>query len=268
MTDENPDLSRRGMIAAVGGIAGAAAWSQAAYAKAASPSETLRLTPTATDGPYYVRIDKVRSDITEGKTGVPLEVNLRVVDAQGQAQKRLRIDVWQCDTQGDYSGFTETADTEDPRVKGQTWLRGTQYTDDAGKVQFKSIYPGWYQARTPHFHIKAFNGQRCVLTAQMYFPDALSEFIYNNVPAYLRRKLRDTLNVTDQHKRRAGDTTDGAFREFADRYVADLTLTVDPGADVVPELPPAGSKPPYKPTEPFLLGRDRIDAVVPGPDPT
>ncbi len=72
----------------------------------------------------------------------------------------------------------------DVSTNGEKFLRGTQMTDAAGSVSFRTIYPGWYRGRTAHIHFKVFLDTKTVLTGQLYFPDALSEFIYTSVPPY------------------------------------------------------------------------------------
>ena len=55
-----------------------------------------------------------------------------------------RVDVWHCDALGVYS------DVQDPRFKmvGRKFLRGYQVTDSAGRVEFLTVYPGWYEVGT------------------------------------------------------------------------------------------------------------------------
>ena len=35
----------------------------------------------------------------------------------------------------------------------ETWLRGGWYTDENGIVEITTVYPGYYDGRTPHVHI-------------------------------------------------------------------------------------------------------------------
>ena len=49
---------------------------------------------------------------------------------------------------------------------GQQYLRGTQFTDQAGHVQFRTIFPSWYGGRTPHVHFKVFLGGSEVVASQ------------------------------------------------------------------------------------------------------
>ena len=68
------------------------------------------LTPEVTEGPYYLDLNKVRSDITEGKDGAPLDLKITVVDATGCTPiKDAAVDVWHCDAGGVYSGFSQAS---------------------------------------------------------------------------------------------------------------------------------------------------------------
>ena len=54
-------------------------------------------------------------------------------------------------------------------------MRGIQKTDTTGLARFRSVWPGWYQGRTVHIHVKVHVGGRVVHTGQLYFPDAVTE---------------------------------------------------------------------------------------------
>ena len=137
---------------------------------------TCPVTPEQTEGPFYFDPQMVRRSIAEGKPGVPLLLRLQVVDAAACApSERARVDVWHCDAAGVYSGY----DRE--RSSGQRWLRGTQLADENGVVTFDTIYPGWYEGRAPHVHVKAWVGGN-ELTSQLYFADALSDAVYVQGP--------------------------------------------------------------------------------------
>ena len=69
----------------------------------------------------------VRTDMTEGKPGAPLSLMLQVVEAENCASlKAVRVDVWNFDGLGVYSGYARQATGS---TKGETFLRGTQFTD-------------------------------------------------------------------------------------------------------------------------------------------
>jgi hypothetical protein len=71
---------------------------------AATAARSCKLTPEVTEGPFYVALDRIRKDITEGRPGVPLTLKLRVVDVKRCAPIHgAAVDVWHCDAGGLYS---------------------------------------------------------------------------------------------------------------------------------------------------------------------
>lgn len=147
--------------------------------------DSCPVTPRQTDGPFYFDPELVRQDLAEGRPGVPLQLRLQIVDATGCAPaERARVDVWHCDAGGAYSGY----DRE--RTSGETFLRGTQIADARGVAAFRTLYPGWYEGRAPHVHVKAWTAHGRELTSQIYFPDALSDLVYAQGPYGLRGGLR------------------------------------------------------------------------------
>jgi protocatechuate 3,4-dioxygenase beta subunit len=170
------------------------------------------LTPEVTEGPYYLDLNKVRSDITEGKDGAPLDMKLTVVDATGCTPiKDAAIDVWHCDAGGVYSGFSQAGAGGPGGAPGgsqsatdsQTFLRGTQVTDANGLAEFQTIYPGWYPGRAVHIHMKVHVGGSVVHTGQLFFDDNLTDQVYRNAP-YNSRGSRDVRNAADDIYRSAG----------------------------------------------------------------
>jgi protocatechuate 3,4-dioxygenase beta subunit len=264
-------------------LAGAAPLVLAATSACAEPvaGPVCRLTPQATQGPYWFdpRID--RADVTEGKPGVPVRVAVTVVDGGCRPIANARVDLWHCDAAGIYSGYEGQGDDHATGAKGQTFLRGAQVTDAAGRASFRSIWPGWYEGRTPHMHLKVFLDARTVLTAQLFVPDALSEYLYDNVPAYRRSRGRDTFNRQDGIALQGGEAMVAAVRELKGGYELALTLGVDPAADWKdqgfgpggpmgggPTGGPGGGPPPGGfpggPRREALSGEARLKAIVPG----
>ncbi|MFC7446734.1 intradiol ring-cleavage dioxygenase [Rhodococcus daqingensis] len=79
---------------------------------------------------------------------------------------------------GSYSsGDAESATTDDG-----TYLRGAQTTDANGIATFTTIFPGWYQGRTTHIHLKVHVNRATVLTSQLYFEEALIDEVYASAP--------------------------------------------------------------------------------------
>jgi protocatechuate 3,4-dioxygenase beta subunit len=206
------------------------------------------LTPELEEGPYYFDPELQRSDIREGHEGAPLRLLLQVVDAADCSPlSGVRVDVWHCDARGFYSGYEGQGDDQATSTVGQKFLRGSQLTGSDGVVAFDTIYPGWYRGRTTHIHVKVILGGGKVATSQLFFPDALSEFIYENVRPYAERKAaRDTINKTDADVQNGGEghATFCNVKEAADRYVATLIVGIDPTATAPGEpARPAGPPP-------------------------
>ncbi len=229
------DPSRRRLLSLAGlapvAVAGLAAAPRVAQAALGAATDRLTLTPQVTQGPYWFDPKLFRSDITEGKTGVPARVVLTVLGQDATPLKGARVDIWHCDATGVYSGYEGQGDDRQIATKGQTWLRGAQITDAAGRVAFQSIWPGWYEGRTPHMHIKVLLDARTALTAQLFVPDALSEYLYENVPAYQRPRKRGVLNSTDGIAQQGGQSMVASVKEIKTGYEVALTLAVDPAAD-------------------------------------
>ncbi len=51
-------------------------------------------------------------------------------------------------------------------------MRGTQVSDATGRVEFATLYPGWYRGRTVHIHVKVHVGGNEVHTGQLGIRDA------------------------------------------------------------------------------------------------
>ena len=239
-----PRLSRRAALAAlsvpaVNVLVGAA---RAAPLADAGLHDVCLLTPQSIEGPFYLDPRLVRAKIAEGRAGVPLRVDLRIIDgATCKPSKRARVDIWHADAGGIYSGYDGQGDKQDLSTVGQTFLRGTQFTDGRGAVRFETIYPGWYEGRATHIHFKVLLEERNVLTGQMYFPDAVNEFIYANIPAYGGRLTpRAVVNANyrfatfDDPKR----LSFCAIKEERDCYAVSLILGVDRFAVARAKRPP------------------------------
>jgi protocatechuate 3,4-dioxygenase beta subunit len=154
---------------------------------AATTSPDCVLTPELTEGPYYLDLDLMRRDITEGRPGLPLDLAVKVVDAEScEPIQDAVVDVWHCDAEGVYSG-----------VQGDdgTFLRGVQVCDASGTASFRTIFPGWYTGRAVHIHLKVIQGGQ-TWTGQLFFDDATLDRIYALDP-YSSRGPADTTNSAD-----------------------------------------------------------------------
>src|SRR5213080_1189855 len=155
------------------------------------------LTPEQTEGPYYIAGEKLRRNITEGRAGTPLLLHAFVVDATTcRPIRNAAVDIWHADAEGVYSGFGAGASS-------RTFMRGIQRTNAKGLALFRTVYPGWYQGRTVHIHVKVHAGGNVVHTGQLYFSDLVTEAAYRRLP-YSRRPGRDVRNAQDSIFRGGG----------------------------------------------------------------
>jgi protocatechuate 3,4-dioxygenase beta subunit len=226
--DENTSLSRRETLLAAGGLIAAALIPEAASAAGTGPAAVASgaiscvLTPELTEGPYYVPAEKVRRNITEGRPGAPLDLRLTVVDASTcKAIKSAVVDIWHADALGVYSG----AVASNP---GTNFMRGVQKTNSAGLALFQSVYPGWYQGRAVHIHVKVHLGGNVVHTGQFFFNDALTDAVYKQ-PPYSSRGSRDTRNAADSIYRNGGSRSMLKVTKTASGYRAGITMGVHRG---------------------------------------
>ena len=175
---------------------------------AATAARSCKLTPEVTEGPFYVALEKIRRDITEGRPGVPLTLKIRVIDV-----KRCRpihsaaVDIWHCDAGGLYS------DESSNGTAGQTFLRGVQLTNRKGYATFRTVYPGHYTGRATHIHMKVhiggkarggtLRGGHVSHTGQLFFAESANSSVYSLAP-YSSDSGPRTLNSSDSIYSQAG----------------------------------------------------------------
>ena len=206
------------------------ATSTAAGAATTAAAGTVVLAPEMTEGPYYLDLDLVRSDIREDRDGAALALTLRVIDVNtGSPVDGAAVDIWHCDANGLYSGFvsqsagangvTEVSDDG-------TFLRGTQLSDADGNVTFTTVYPGWYRGRTVHIHVKAHvNGQE-IHTGQLFFDDSFTDEVFASTEPYASRGERDRRNEDDNIYLGGGDKSTLTVTKDGGSYSTILAMGV------------------------------------------
>ena len=242
-------LKRRGALALLGGVglsavlaacggSGSASTgsSRATGASAAIPEETAG--PFPGDGSNGVNAlttsGIVRSDITASvggasgvARGVPLDINLRVVDlSEGSAPfVGAAVYVWHCDGDGRYSLY-------DPAIANENYLRGVQAADSDGWVRFQSIYPGAYPGRWPHVHFEIYpsldaatSAGTKLRTSQLALPEAASRQVYGtsgyggSLASLAQRSLSSDMVFSDGYSLQMADVSGSADSK--------LTATLD-----------------------------------------
>jgi protocatechuate 3,4-dioxygenase beta subunit len=197
MNNEYPAFTRRRFIRSSFGIAATHKLQRAAQSLGLQKqTEVCRLTAQQEIGPYYIPGELLRSDIIEGRAGVPLSLRIVLLDSRScKPVPEAAVDLWHCDAVGLYSGFTKQIpmgppgppggppgppgasfgpdfpDDGEPREPMRpppnhaptdklTFLRGIQLTKADGAVSFRTVFPGFYMGRTNHIHFKVRVGGR------------------------------------------------------------------------------------------------------------
>jgi protocatechuate 3,4-dioxygenase beta subunit len=128
--------------------------------------------------------------------------------------KGAAVDIWHCDAVGTYASATN-----------RTFLRGIQKTDAKGVAIFKTIYPGWYEGRTVHIHVRVSLGGNVVHTGQLYFPDGVTDKVYTRSP-YSSRGARSMRNPDDSIYRNGGSRSMLKLKKVGSAYTGSITMGV------------------------------------------
>ncbi|KAF8998534.1 Intradiol ring-cleavage dioxygenase [Cyathus striatus] len=168
------------------------------------------LQPEVTEGPYFVEGELIRKNAVEEQEGVPLYVDVQVVDVSTcEPVPDAYLDFWHCNSTGVYSGIVAggNGDSSDASNINATFLRAVQSTDADGVGYFESTFPGHYTGRTPHIHVLAtlnatllpnntLDGGYISHVGQVFFDQSLITAVEQVVP-YTSNAQRLTLNSED-----------------------------------------------------------------------
>ncbi len=159
-------------------------------------SKDCTVTPSEIQGPFPNKKPKqyITENIIGNRVGIPLLINLCIknVNANCTPVKDVFVDIWQCDSKGNYSEYKYQLDGD---FTSNNFLRGRQLTDKNGEISFISIYPGWYPGRSPHLHIEVLTKKnKSLLITQIAFPENISTAVYNTMNY---KGIHDTVNKLD-----------------------------------------------------------------------
>ncbi len=219
------------------GFAGLAGW-ETLISKATAQPPSCTLVPQQAAGPFYFNANQMRRNISERRPGIALKLDLQIVDANTCSPiKGALVDIWHADAAGVYSGFARQGDDRNIDATSEDFMRGTQVANAEGRVEFITVYPGWYPGRTPHIHFHVLSGRETAVTSQLYFPDAFNSNIYERAP-YTQRGGNDTTNENDGLLRSGGlDSLQMAVAVEGEGYkashrigIAGGTTSVDPSS--------------------------------------
>jgi protocatechuate 3,4-dioxygenase alpha subunit len=149
---------------------------------------SLRATTSQTIGPY-LRIGlewMVIEDLApQGAAGERVQINGKIVDADGNPVNDAAVEIWQANSQGQYA---------DKSFRGY----GRSLTDDSGAFRFRTIKPGRVpgpggKLQAPHVTVTIFmRGLLKQLQTRLYFPDDAANAedpVLNLVPVERRATL-------------------------------------------------------------------------------
>jgi protocatechuate 3,4-dioxygenase beta subunit len=157
------------------------------------------LTSQQVEGPFFITAPR-RRDIKEDRTGKDLNLKLQVVRMPDcKPIEGAVVEIWHCDAEGVYSGYPEeiahdlwktvtllrpSGGNHVKPTNEKRFLRGAQVTDARGQVEFETIFPGWYEPRTPHIHFKIVADNRDYLISQFYFEPHFCDRLYLHQTPY------------------------------------------------------------------------------------
>lgn len=126
--------------------------------------------PTFLDGggPYYEPNTPFRANIApENNQGIKLTVKGKVLASDCITPlENVVVDVWQANESGNYE---------------DEWYRGKVTTNKDGYYEFTTVIPKGYGEgtafRPPHIHFKIWDGNRLIITSQMFLPESREQGI-------------------------------------------------------------------------------------------
>ena len=147
----------------------------------------------------------------EDRPGVSFRLQVVVMDVSTCLPiANAAVTLWHCDALGIYSHFMQASQNgPNAQTDNSTFLRGIQLTNASGVATFDTVYPGWYNGRSIHMHVKVhlggtyisassyYSGATYVHTGQLFLNDSLSDLVVLTSP-YSSKTGSRLLNSGDQ----------------------------------------------------------------------
>ncbi len=175
-----------------------------------------------TAGPCTTATTMIRRDVSEGFTGLPMRLALRLVSQTScMPIAGATIEIWHTNAKGVYSGVTPNPQLcygPDPSAANNTSMRGSQVTDANGDVAFHTCFPGWYPGRAIHIHFRVYVNGTVTNTSQLFFAELLTTQIFAQHVDYKAFGQPDTTL-----------SRDGIIRPVSDKtpYILDTAIMTD-----------------------------------------
>ena len=210
-------INRRGFIQGLA-LGGAALYVPGAFA------EELSVTPAMTEGPFYP--DKLPLDtdndliIVNDKltpaVGEVTHLTGRVLTTAGSPVRNATVEIWQVDGKGVYlHSRSSGAEKRDANFQGY----GRFLTDSKGRYYFRTVKPVPYPGRTPHIHFIVKQGEKKLVTSQIF----IKGFAQNQRDGLFQRVRDAKLLVAD-------------FKPMKDSKTKELAANFDIIVGVTPEM--------------------------------
>ncbi|ORY56077.1 Intradiol ring-cleavage dioxygenase [Pseudomassariella vexata] len=217
---------------------------------------TCILNPEGETGPFYVKGELIREDLTGGEPGVPITIEGQFIDVETcEPITEIWWDVWNCNSTGVYSGVQSmgNGNSNDASNLDNTALRGIGKADEYGVVTFDSIFPGHYSGRATHHHIVAhldatvlengtLTGGTVAHVGQLFWDQDLITAVEATAP-YNTNSIAVTENIDDRvfYTETDGTESDPVFEyvyvgdELADGLFGWITIAVNSSATYDPK---------------------------------
>ena len=144
----------------------------------------------------WVQGELVRKDVTEDQKGVPLTLDIQIIDVNTcKPVPEAFLEIWHCNSTGVYSGVVANGNGNynDKTNINNTFLRGIQKSDSEGVVVMDTLFPGHYTGRTTHIHVmtsrnatvnanETLSGGSITHVGQMFFDQDLISLVTKQEP--------------------------------------------------------------------------------------
>lgn len=161
---------------------------------------TCALVCATTAGPCTAPTSE-RRDVSDGVTGLPLRLALKIVQADSCTPVvGAVVEIWHTQRTGVYSGQTPSpgfCSGNDAEAPSKNYFRGTQTTDASGRVDFDTCFPGWYPGRCIHIHVSVKLGASTYVVTQLFFADSLNQQVFTTHAEYTQFGQPNTSNSAD-----------------------------------------------------------------------
>ncbi|KAJ3715236.1 Intradiol ring-cleavage dioxygenase [Lentinula guzmanii] len=215
-------------------------------------SSTCVLAPEAMEGPYYINNEMIRNNLTEGQLGVPLTLDISVIDVTTcEPMEDVLVEIWAgMAIPGHGRPGGPEGPPSQPLSRNETFLRGGAPTSSDGVVELVTVYPGFYAGRTAHIHTmihmnweRSDNGTfvstsgTVLHIGQFFFQETWNDKVYATSP-YIENNNKRTHNNEDGQMEDSEDA-DGnsaildisaAGEDLTEGLVGFVTVVVNPRA--------------------------------------